>query len=231
MIYSKTKDQGWDQNLFTSENFPWCCHSVEILLLQNKRTSRLSKQNTWYNCFLQPQKVQANFEMFRQVDCQTSSTKCYSNLQNLLLCQNHWLEESCYRSTKFWFHSDQPKWYLLSSTKMRFITPGPHISNLKILKSSFIFFFSVWTPISAFLQFVGKNCLRAKSLIRAKLLDDRKMELHLHFPIFWKKNSGETWCNSGVIRCKSGETSRTTVFWDFILEISCGWIWPKRLQA
>ena len=68
----------------------------------------------------------------------------------------------------------------------------------------------------AFWQFIEKNNLRAKFPIRAKLLDDRKMELHFAFSHFFeKKNSGETWCNSGVIRCtvcKSGETSRTTVF-------------------
>ena len=76
-------------------------------------------------------------------------------------------------------------------------------------------FFSVWTPKYVFLQFVGENSLRAKFPIRAKLFfDDRKMELHFAFSHFVeKKNSGETWCNSGVIRCKSGETSRTTVFW------------------
>ena len=75
-------------------------------------------------------------------------------------------------------------------------------------------FFSVWTPKYVFLQFVGENSLRAKFPIRAKLLDDRKMELHFAFSHYVeKKNSGETWCNSGVIRCKSGETSRTTDFW------------------
>ena len=75
-------------------------------------------------------------------------------------------------------------------------------------------FFSVWTPKYDFLQFVGKNSLRAKFPIRAKLLDDRNMELHFAFSHFLRKqNSGETWCDSGVIRCKSGETSRTTVFW------------------
>ena len=78
-----------------------------------------------------------------------------------------------------------------------------------------------------------KNSLRAKFPIRAKLLDDRKMELHFAFSHFFeKKNSGATWCNSGVIRCESGETSRTFFFLrDFILEISCGWIWPKWHQA
>ena len=37
----------------------------------------------------------------------------------------------------------------------------------------------------------------------------------LHFPIFWKNKSGETpMPNSGFnLSCKSGETSRTTVFW------------------
>ena len=32
------------------------------------------------------------------------------------------------------------------------------------------------------------------------------------FQLFWKKNSGETWCNSGVITRKSGVITRTTVF-------------------
>jgi len=73
------------------------------------------------------------------------------------------------------------------------------------------------------LQFVGKNNLQVKFPIRAKPLDDRKMELHFAFSQFFEeKKSGETWCNSGIIRCKSGEISRTTVLNDFILEIFCG---------
>ena len=36
-------------------------------------------------------------------------------------------------------------------------------------------------PKNAFLQFVGKNSLRAKFPIRAKLLDDRKIEQHFAF--------------------------------------------------